>query len=85
MNRAEARQVALGYVRSKVINGATRRSLNALSHEGFGAPGEPGYLFSHGRITVPGLPYKGEQHTFPPDELIDELNVGQGDLFGISA
>ena len=85
MTRAEARQVALGYVRSKVINGATRRSIRAVSHEGFGSPDEPGYLFSHGRITVPGLPYKGEQHTFPTDELIDELNVGQGDLFGVTA
>lgn len=82
MNREEARQLAIGYLHTKVIGyGVTRERLRSHPTEGFVGPGKPGYDLSHGKITVPANIRPGPLHTFATDDLVNEIEQGQGDLF----
>ena len=86
MTHDEARQEAVRYLRPKVEGyGVTHRDLCNIIHEGYGAPGEPGYEIGYGRITVPGAAGPKPRHTFSTDELVEAIRNGQCDLFGGAA
>ncbi len=81
MTRDDARDEALVYLHAKLCFGATRRAMRETVHEGYGAPGQPGYMIERGWITVPGVAYKGKQHRFRVDELVDEMEVEARERF----
>lgn len=75
MEAFEARQHAIHYLNATK---KTREHCNENIGEGAGGPGEPGWYLSHGKIRIG----RGFEHEFRTDDLFDEIERGQQDLFG---
>lgn len=81
MHVQTARAAARSYLASHRM---TRDGCAREIFRGYAAPGQPGYTVKRGTITVPGLgasAFDGT-HTFATNELFDEIEQGQGDMFG---
>lgn len=81
MTREEARQHALVVMYWKSIYGVPRETIRRTT-QGFVAPGEPGFDLRAGHITVPANTRPEPRYSFDTDDLMDEIENGQGDLFG---
>lgn len=82
MTRQQALQIAVDVIRNKTLHGADRETLRRTT-EGYVAPGEPGYDIRAGHITVPASIRLQPRFSFATDDLMDEVEQGQGDLFGL--